>query len=81
MKRLLLVLTVAAIMAAMMVASAMPALADPPLPSNANGCVGQGVSTSAHATQSFFGTGFGDFLHDNGDNPGQTIQQLHNHLC
>jgi hypothetical protein len=50
--------------------------ATPPIPGNAQGCVGFAVSTSAHFTRSL-GEGFGDFFKDNAvGTPGAAIQSF-----
>jgi hypothetical protein len=45
----------------------------PPVPGNAQGCVGFAVSTTTHIFHQE-GTGFGDVAHDLGVIPGQVIQ-------
>ena len=54
--------------------AAVAAPATPPIPSNAQGCVGSAVSTSAHQAQQQFGSGLGDFFKDAGQNTGKVIQ-------
>jgi hypothetical protein len=57
------------------VAPQAAAPATPPLPGNAQGCVGAAVSFTAHLTQSAVSEGFGDFFKDNAlGTPGAAIQ-------
>jgi hypothetical protein len=50
--------------------------AAPPVPSNAQGCVGSAVSTAAHTTQQVLDMGLGATFKSLGLNPGQQIQQF-----
>ncbi|MEA2667661.1 MAG: hypothetical protein QOJ33_595 [Chloroflexota bacterium] len=55
--------------------------AAPPVPGNANGCVGFAVSTTAHETQQMFGQGFGAYAKSLGQNPGKAIQTYATGAC
>jgi hypothetical protein len=55
--------------------------AAPPIPGNANGCVGFAVSTTAHQTQQMFGQGFGAYAKSLGQNPGKAIQAYATSAC
>ena len=74
-KKLVALFGAAALVAAVSAGSASSA------PGNGNNCVGAAVSEAAHITQQQLGEGLGDFLHDNGLNPGQVIQNYHQTVC
>ena len=81
MKRILLVFSVAALMAAMVAAAALPAFAEGKNPPNSCG-VGSPVSLSAERTRGLGQGGFGKFIHradDGFDNLGNELiqPQLH----
>jgi len=61
--------------------AAVSAPAAPPVPSNAQGCVGSAVSTTAHATQQLVDQGFGAYAKSLGLNPGKAIQTFAASSC
>jgi hypothetical protein len=69
----------ASIQAANPAAAAAPAA--PPIPSNAQGCVGSAVSFTAHFTQQELGQGFGAVAKSIGENPGALIKAYATESC
>jgi hypothetical protein len=63
------------------VATAPEVPAAPPIPSNAQSCVGSVVSTTAHGSQQVLDQGLGTYLHNLGQNPGQDIQRYATNVC
>ena len=61
--------------------AAVSAPAAPPVPGNAQGCVGSTVSAAAHGTQQILDMGLGATFKSLGLNPGQQIQQFAASSC